>query len=69
LADLQILTRDPTEGMRVLKFEKAGFLDELIIREAPIAIPAAGEVLVKVKAAAIPWKLRVKNRHGHLNSS
>jgi NADPH:quinone reductase-like Zn-dependent oxidoreductase len=55
--------------MRVLKFEKAGFLDELIIREAPIAIPAAREVLVKVKAAAIPWKLRVKNRRGHLNSS
>jgi NADPH:quinone reductase-like Zn-dependent oxidoreductase len=41
----------------------------MIIREAPIPTPAAGEVLVKVKAAAIPWKLHVKNRRGHLNSS
>ncbi len=39
--------------MRVLKFEKAGFLDELSIRELPIPTPIAGEVLVQVKAAAV----------------
>jgi NADPH:quinone reductase len=39
--------------MRALRFEKTGSLDELSIREVPIPAPAAGEVLVQVKAAAI----------------
>jgi NADPH2:quinone reductase len=39
--------------MRALRFEKTGSLDELSIREVPIPTPAAGEILVQVKAAAI----------------
>jgi len=39
--------------MRALRFEKTGSLDELTIRDIPIPRPAAGEVLVQVKAAAI----------------
>jgi NADPH:quinone reductase-like Zn-dependent oxidoreductase len=39
--------------MRALRFEKTGSLDELSVREIPVPKPAAGEVLVQVKAAAI----------------
>jgi NADPH2:quinone reductase len=39
--------------MRALRFEKTGSLDELSIRDLPMPVPAAGEVLVRVKAAAI----------------
>jgi NADPH:quinone reductase-like Zn-dependent oxidoreductase len=39
--------------MRALRFEKTGSLDGLGIREIPMPRPAAGEVLVQVKAAAI----------------
>jgi NADPH:quinone reductase-like Zn-dependent oxidoreductase len=39
--------------MRALRFEKTGSLDDLSIRELPIPTPAAGEVLVQVKAAAV----------------
>jgi NADPH:quinone reductase len=39
--------------MRALRFEKTGSLDELSVRDVPVPTPAAGEVLVQVKAAAI----------------
>ena len=39
--------------MHALRFEKTGSLDELGIRDIPMPRPAAGEVLVQVKAAAI----------------
>jgi NADPH2:quinone reductase len=39
--------------MRALRFEKTGSLDELALRDIPTPRPAAGEVLVQVKAAAI----------------
>jgi NADPH2:quinone reductase len=39
--------------MKALRFEKTGSLDELSIRDVPMPRPAAGEVLVQVKAAAI----------------
>lgn len=40
-------------GMRALRFNKTGSLDELGVQEVPMPVPAAGEVLVQVKAAAI----------------
>src|SRR5580658_8149573 len=46
--------------MRALRFEKTGSLDELSIRDIPAPAPAAGEVLVQVKAAAInPSDVRI----------
>lgn len=39
--------------MRALRFEKTGSLDGLSLQEVPRPAPAAGEVLVQVKAAAI----------------
>jgi NADPH:quinone reductase len=39
--------------MKALRFEKTGSLDGLTIRDIPLPKPAAGEVLVQVKAAAI----------------
>lgn len=39
--------------MRALRFEETGSLDELAIRDIPVPRPGAGEVLVRVKAAAI----------------
>jgi NADPH:quinone reductase-like Zn-dependent oxidoreductase len=39
--------------MRALRFEKTGSLDELGVRDIPVPKPAADEVLVQVKAAAI----------------
>ena len=39
--------------MRALRFHKAGSLDELKVEELPRPIPAAGEILIQVKAAAI----------------
>jgi NADPH:quinone reductase-like Zn-dependent oxidoreductase len=39
--------------MRALRFDKTGSLDELSLQEVPMPVPAAGEVLVQVKAAAI----------------
>ncbi len=39
--------------MRALRFNKTGSLDDLNIQEVPTPIPAPGEVLVQVKAAAI----------------
>jgi NADPH:quinone reductase-like Zn-dependent oxidoreductase len=39
--------------MRVLRFEKKGSLDWLVIKDIPTPIPGTGEVLVQVKAAAV----------------
>ena len=39
--------------MRALRFHKIGSLDDLSIEEIPVPIPATGEVLLQVKAAAI----------------
>ena len=39
--------------MRALRFEKTGSLDFLDLRDVPKPAPAAGEVLIRVKAAAI----------------
>lgn len=39
--------------MRALRFDKTGQLDYLAVRKVPKPIPASGEVLVQVKAAAI----------------
>jgi NADPH2:quinone reductase len=39
--------------MRALRFEKTGQLDGLTVRDIPKPVPAAGEVLVEVKAAAV----------------
>src|SRR5580698_6877828 len=39
--------------MRALRFNKTGSLDELGLQEIPMPVPAPGEVLVQVKAAAI----------------
>lgn len=39
--------------MRALRFEKTGQLEFLAIRDIPKPVPAAGEVLVEVKAAAV----------------
>ncbi|MGB8356270.1 MAG: alcohol dehydrogenase catalytic domain-containing protein [Chthoniobacteraceae bacterium] len=39
--------------MRALRFNKTGTLDELGVQDVPVPVPAAGEVLVQVKAAAV----------------
>ena len=39
--------------MRALKFNKTGSLDELSVQAVPMPVPAAGEVMVQVKAAAV----------------
>ena len=39
--------------MRALRFHQTGSLDNLSIEEIPLPVPAPGEVLVQVKAAAI----------------
>lgn len=39
--------------MRALRFNKTGSLDDLVLEEVSTPVPAAGEVLVQVKAAAI----------------
>jgi hypothetical protein len=38
--------------MRALKFYQTGSLDNLRMEEVPMPIPAAGELLLQVKAAA-----------------
>jgi len=39
--------------MRALRFQQTGFLDHLTIEDVPNPVPASGEALVQVKAAAI----------------
>lgn len=54
--------------MRALRFEKTGSLDDLSIRELPMPTPAAGEVLVRVKAAAVNPS-DVKNVEGKMHET
>jgi NADPH:quinone reductase-like Zn-dependent oxidoreductase len=54
--------------MRALRFEKTGSLDELSIRDIPGPRPAAGEVLVQVKAAAINPS-DIKNVQGKIHGT
>jgi NADPH2:quinone reductase len=39
--------------MRALRFQKTGSLDELKVEELPKPVPAGGDVLIQIKAAAI----------------
>ena len=39
--------------MRALRFSKTGSLDELVVTDVPTPKPGEGEVLIKVKAAAV----------------
>ena len=41
------------QKMRALFFEKTGSLSELKVGERPLPVPAEGESLVQIKAAAI----------------
>jgi NADPH2:quinone reductase len=54
--------------MHALRFEKAGSLDELSIRDIAMPKPAAGEVLVQVKAAAINPS-DIKNVQGKMHGT
>ncbi len=54
--------------MHALRFEKTGSLDELNIRDIPVPKPAAGEVLVQVKAAAINPS-DIKNVQGRIHGT
>jgi NADPH:quinone reductase-like Zn-dependent oxidoreductase len=54
--------------MRALKFHQTGSLDDLHIEEVTVPTPAAGEVLVEVKAAAINPS-DVKNVQGKMHET
>jgi NADPH:quinone reductase len=54
--------------MRALRFQKTGSLDNLSVQEVPVPTPAAGEVLVQVKAAAINPS-DVKNVQGKMHET
>src|SRR5258708_34986227 len=54
--------------MRALKFYQCGSLDGLHVEEVSVPIPAAGEVLVEVKAAAINPS-DVKNVQGKMHET
>ena len=54
--------------MRALKFFQTGSLDNLRIEEVPVPIPAADEVLVQVKAAAINPS-DIKNVQGNMHET
>jgi NADPH2:quinone reductase len=54
--------------MRALKFYQTGSLDDLHVEEVTVPIPAAGEVLVEVKAAAINPS-DVKNVQGKMHET
>lgn len=54
--------------MHALRFERVGSLDELSIREIPAPKPSAGEVLVRVKAAAINPS-DIKNVQGKMHGT
>src|SRR6202023_686138 len=55
-------------NMRALKFFQTGSLDNLRIEEVPVPTPAAGEVLVEVKAAAINPS-DIKNVQGKMHET
>jgi NADPH:quinone reductase-like Zn-dependent oxidoreductase len=54
--------------MRALKFHQTGSLDNLRVEEVPLPIPAAGDVLTQVKAAAINPS-DVKNVQGKMHET
>jgi NADPH:quinone reductase-like Zn-dependent oxidoreductase len=54
--------------MRALKFSQTGSLDDLHVEEVSVPIPAAGEVLVEVKAAAINPS-DIKNVQGKMHET
>jgi NADPH:quinone reductase len=54
--------------MRALKFHQTGSLDNLRVEEVPLPIPAAGDVLAQVKAAAINPS-DVKNVQGKMHET
>ena len=54
--------------MRALKFYQTGSLDNLHVEEVSVPIPAAEEVLVEVKAAAINPS-DVKNVQGKMHET
>jgi NADPH:quinone reductase len=54
--------------MRALKFHQTGSLDNLRVEEVPLPIPAAGDVLIQVKAAAINPS-DVKNVQGKMHET
>jgi NADPH:quinone reductase len=54
--------------MRALKFHQTGSLDNLRVEEVPLPIPAGGEVLIQVKAAAINPS-DVKNVQGKMHET
>ena len=55
-------------NMRALKFFQTGSLDNLRIEDAPVPVPATGEVLVQVKAAAINPS-DIKNVQGKMHET
>ncbi|HZC59494.1 MAG TPA: zinc-binding alcohol dehydrogenase family protein, partial [Chthoniobacterales bacterium] len=55
-------------NMRALKFYETGSLDDLRIEEVSLPNPAAGEVLVQVKAAAINPS-DIKNVQGKMHET
>src|ERR1700724_3911327 len=55
-------------NMRALKFFQTGSLDNLRIEEVPVPTPAAGEVLIQVKAAAINPS-DIKNVQGKMHET
>jgi NADPH:quinone reductase len=55
-------------NMRALKFFQTGSLDNLRIEEVPMPVPATGEVLVQVKAAAINPS-DIKNVQGKMHET
>jgi len=54
--------------MRALRFDQTGSLDDLHIEEVTVPTPAAGEVLVEVKAAAINPS-DIKNVQGKMHET
>jgi NADPH2:quinone reductase len=54
--------------MKALRFEKTGSLDELKVQEVVKPVPAAGEMLIEVKAAAINPS-DVKNVQGKMHET
>jgi NADPH:quinone reductase len=56
------------EAMKALRFDKVGSLDALVIQDVPVPKPAPGDVLVRVKAAAINPS-DIKNVQGKMHNT